>query len=250
MATRPQDESQFLYSPAVRVTEGATFGLGSNLTWDAYQRRLYNQQNAIFTRQANELLRRGLITAEQTRVLVEQRNALVRDARRPLSPLGRLYSEILKPSHDLPSYERLLRGRGSNEAILRSVGTTRAVVNRLSVSMGYVGRGAVVLNLVLSAVVIARASPEDRARVASRQGGALAGGAAGGWAGAWAGCAGAALIASPSLVVPVVGEIGTGGACLIGGIAGGLGGGALGAWFGDQAGAAAYDFVTQLEWRR
>ena len=65
-----------------------------------------------------------------------------------------------------------------------------------------------------------------------------------------AGCAGAALIASPSLVLPVVGEIGTGGACVIGGIVGGLGGGALGAWMGDEAGAAAYDFVTSLEWSR
>lgn len=250
MATQPRDEPQFLYSPAVRVVEGATFGLGTNLAWDGYQRRLYNQQNAIFTRQANQLLRQGLITADQTRILVEQRNALVRDARSPLSPFGRLYSEILKPSHDLPTYERLLRGKGSNEAILRSVGTTRAVVNRLSVTMSYVGRGAVVLNLALSAVVIARASPEDRARVAARQGGALVGGTTGGWAGAWAGCAGAALIASPSLVLPVIGEIGTGGACLVGGIAGGLGGGAIGAWLGDQAGATAYDFVTRLEWRR
>lgn len=127
------------------------------------------QQNALFTRQANELLRHGLITNEQTRILVEQRNALVRDSRRSLSPFGRVYSEILKPSHDLPDRERLLLAKGSNEAILRTVGKTRALVNRLSISMSYVGRGAVALDLALSAVVIARASPEDRARIVARQ---------------------------------------------------------------------------------
>lgn len=250
MATRPREEPEFLYSPAVRVAEGATFGLGTNLTWDAYQRRLYNQQNAVFTRQANALLRRGFITEAETRILIDQRNALVRDARRPLSPFGRLYSEILKPTRNLPTYERLLSAKGTQEAILQSVGRTRAVVNRLSVTMGYAGRSMVVVNLALSVVVIVQASPENRGRVAAGQGGALAGGAAGGWAGAWAGCAGAALIASPSLVVPIIGEVGTGGACLVGGIVGGLGGGALGAWAGDRAATSVYDYVTRLEWRR
>jgi hypothetical protein len=55
-------------------------------------------------------------------------------------------------------------------------------------------------------------------------------------------------IASPSLVIPLVGEIGTGGACLVGGILGGLGGGAAGAWLGDRAGMAAYDYATRMEW--
>lgn len=250
MSTGSREEPQFLYSPAVRVVGGATFGLGTNLSWDAYQRALYNQQNALFDRQFHELKRRGFITDLETRVFTEQRNALVISSRGRLSRFGRYYSEIIKPVRDLPTYERLIRDKGSNEAILRSVGKTRAVVNRLSVTMGLVGRSAVVLNLALSVVVIVRASPEDRARVASRQGGALAGGAVGGWTGAWAGCAGAGLLASPSLVIPLVGEVTTGGACLVGGIVGGFGGGALGAWAGGSGGGAAYDYITRLEWLR
>lgn len=232
------------------VSEGATFGLGTNLAWDSYQRALHNQQNALFARQAHQLRARGFVTEAETRMLIDQRNALVLDARRPLSRFGRFFSEILKPSHDLLTYERLIRAKGSNEAILQSVGKTRAMVNRLSVGMSLAGRGMVALNVVVSAVVIARASPEERARVTARQGGALAGGAAGGWTGAWAGCVGAAALASPSLMLPTIGEVTTGGACLVGGIAGGLSGGALGAWLGDEGAAAAYDYVTRLEWRR
>lgn len=197
---------------------------------------------------ANELLRRGLVTEAETRALVDQRNLLLREARKPLSPFGKVYSEILKPMHDLPTYERLIRAKRSNEAVLQSVGKTRAYVNRLSLSMRYAGRGMVLVNLALAVIIVARANPEDRGRVAAGQGGALAGGTAGGWGGAWAGCVGLSALASPSLVIPLVGEIGTGGACLVGGILGGLGGGAAGAWLGDRAGTAVYDYVTTLEW--
>jgi hypothetical protein len=248
MPAEHNSEPQFLYGPAVRVSEGATFGLGTNLAWDAYLRTLYNQQNAAFSRLANELLRRGMVTEAETRVLIDQRNRLVIQTRKPLSPFGKFYSEVLKPTHDLPTYEKLIRTKGGNDAILQSVGKTRAYVNRLSLTMKYAGRGMVVVNLALAVVIIARAKPEDRARVAAGQGGTLAGGVAGGWGGAWVGCVGLGAIASPSLVIPVIGEIGTGGACLIGGILGGLGGGAAGAWLGDRAGTAVYDYVTTMEW--
>ncbi len=248
MPSKQNHEPQFLYSSAVRVSEGATFGLGTNLTWDAYLRTLYNQQNAAFSRIANDMLRRGLVTEAETRVLIDRRNQLVRETRKPLSPFGKVYSEVLKPVHDLPTYERLIRAKGTNEAVLQSIGKTRAYVNRLSLSMRYAGRSMVVVNLALAVVIIARAEPEDRGRVAAGQGGVLFGGTAGGWGGAWAGCVGLGAIASPSLVIPLVGEIGTGGACLVGGILGGLGGGAAGAWLGDRAGMAAYDYATRMEW--
>ena len=182
--TDPQaTEPQFLYSPAVRVSEGATFGLGTNLTWDAYLRARYNQQNATFTRLANELLHRGPVTEAEMRVLLDQPNQLICETRKPLSPFGKVYSEVLKPTHNLPTYKRLLRAKGSNQAILQSIDKTRAYVNRLSLSMKYVGRGLVVVNLALSVVVVAQAKPEDRNRVAAGQGGALVGGTAGGWGG-------------------------------------------------------------------
>lgn len=259
MGTAPGKEQQFLYSPIVRVVENVSipiktsfewaWGIGTNLEWDSYFRKLYIGINNGFTRQANELLRRGIITNAETRALVNQRNLLVKDMRKPLSPFGRLYSEILKPSESLPTHDQLLRIKGSNEAILSSIGKTRSYVDHLSVKMSYAGRGLVVINLTMSAYIIARAAPEDRARVASRQGGALVGGAIGGWGGAWAGCAGFSLLASSSLVVPVVGEGVTGGACLVGGLIGGFGGGAIMSWLGGNAGEAAYDYLTRLQWK-
>jgi hypothetical protein len=251
VASRATDaEPQFLYSPAVRVSANATFGLGSNLLWDAYQRSLYNKINAALDRQASLLRQRGLITQAEVRALVEQRNKVLIEARKPLSPFGRLYSELLKPSKDLPTFERLVRQKGSIEAAIQSVGKTRATTNQMVATFKVIGRGTVVLQMVFTVVLVVRAKPEDRARVMARQGGSLAGAAAGGWAGAWAGCAGASLLASPSLALPVVGEITTGGACLVGGIVGGLGLGALGAWGGEQVGATAYDYVTKLTWVR
>jgi hypothetical protein len=47
-----------------------------------------------------------------------------------------------------------------------------------------------------------------------------------------------------------VGEIGTGGGCLIGGIVGAFGIGAAGAVAGQRAGTAAFDFVARFEWTR
>jgi hypothetical protein len=59
---------------------------------------------------------------------------------------------------------------------------------------------------------------------------------------------GLSALASPSLVIPVVGEVTTGGACIVGGIAGGVGAGWLGYLLGQWAGEATYDFVTEFQW--
>lgn len=63
---------------------------------------------------------------------------------------------------------------------------------------------------------------------------------------AGAGCASLAMLASPSLTIPLVGEVTTGGACLVGGILGGIGVG----WFGRKAGALVgeglYDIVNEV----
>jgi hypothetical protein len=81
----------------------------------------------------NLLIARGAVTLEEAKQLVEvQRNALVQEFRKPLTPFGRLYSEILKPSSSLPTLEKLLQKKGSIEAVLRSVGGTRQAVNRLT----------------------------------------------------------------------------------------------------------------------
>jgi hypothetical protein len=241
---------QYNYSPAYTAVSNGAFGIGSNLAWDSYQREMYNQLNAALQRQANTMRTQGVISEAEARALIAQRNLILAESRKSLSPFGRLYSEILKPSSQLPTYEKLLEQKGSIEAIVESVGKTRAVVNRLSVVMKYGGRAGIVLQIVVSAVIIAEAPPEQRGRTTAGQAGAVGGAALFGWGGAWAGCGTAALLVSPSLAIPIVGEGAEGGACLIGGIIGGFGLGALGGWGGQAAGEAIYDYVTQLRWTR
>ncbi len=249
MATQPQQ--QYLYSPVVQVTVDGSYAVGATQSWDAFMRKSYDQANQVITKQANALLQRGNVTAQEARALVEgQRNALVIQMRQRLSPWGRIYSELLKPSSSLPTLNQLVAKKGSIEAVLTSVGKSRTQVNRFAATMRVAGPAAILIQITLSGVIIAQASPQDRNRVASGQAGSIVGGAAGGAGGAWAGCIAGAAILSPSLVLPIVGEIGVGGGCLIGGIVGAFGFGAAGAAVGERAGTATYDFVTRFEWKR
>lgn len=246
----PAQAREFNYSPAFTSASNGAFGLGSNLTWDAYQRELYNELNAALQKQANLMRARGAISEVEARALIAQRNLILTEARKSLSPFGRLYSEILKPSSQLPTFEKLLADKGSIEAIVESVGKTRAVVNRLSLVMKYGGRAGIVLQVVVSAVIISEAPPEARTRTIIGQGGAVGGAALFGWGGAWAGCATAAALMSPSLAIPLVGEGAEGTACVVGAVIGGFGFGALGGAQGQAAAEAIYDYATQLRWTR
>jgi hypothetical protein len=101
MAT--QSEQQYLYSPVVQVTADGSYAVGATQSWDAFMRQSYDQANQAIARQANALLLRGNVSAQEARALVEgQRNALVMQMRQRLSPWGRIYSELLKPSSSLP----------------------------------------------------------------------------------------------------------------------------------------------------
>ena len=245
----PKSSNQYPNSPAVKKTVETAFTIAPHMTWDSYVRLFYDRANRAIQDQANLLLRRGHIEASEVHYLVEhQRNRLVTEFRNPLSPFGRLYSEILKPGDRLPTLESLLARKGSLEAVLRSVGRSRQVVNRVAVVSRIAGPAVIVLQLPLTAVVIYTAAPQDRGRLAARETGGMVVGVAGGIGGAWAGCATLASLASPSLVIPIVGEIGTGGACFVGGLVGGLGLGWLANEAGRAAGVALYDFVASLHW--
>ena len=180
--------------------------------------------------------------------LVNARNELVVEFRKPLSPFGKAYSEILKSGSKLPQPGELLTKKGSIEAVLESVGKSRASVNRLSMVFRVAGPALIVLDITITTVVVMRAPPEQRGRVAAREYTGLGAGVAGGAGGAWAGCATLATLGSPSLVVPVVGEVTEGGLCLVGGILGGFGVGWLSREAGKKAGEAVYDFVTTFRW--
>lgn len=245
-AQAPQDK--YNHSHAFSAASNGSFGAGSNFAWDAYQRELYNQLNAALQKQANMLRGRAGITESEVRALVDQRNLIIREARNKLSPFGRRYSEILKPSTNLPSYEKLLAEKGSIEAIVESVGKTRAVVNKLSVVMKWGGRAGVLVQVIVSAVIIERAPADQRGRVAAGQAGAVGGSALFGRVGAWAGCVTGAVMTSPSLTIPAVGEGVECGACVVGGLIGGFGLGAVGGAAGEKAGEAVHDYVTRIRW--
>jgi hypothetical protein len=238
------------YSAVVKTTVEVSAPVGGQMGWDAYVRLLYDQANKGIQQQANALLARGNITIQEARNLVEsQRNGLVLEFRKPLTPWGRLYSEILKPSSDLPTLQRLVAEKGSIEAVLRSVGKTRVVVNRIAVVSRVAGPALVILSIGVSAVVIQEAPEGQKGRVAAQEIGGAAGGLGLSMAGAWAGCVAGASFASPSLVIPGWGEVTEGGACLVGGIAGGLGFGWAGDKAGRVAGDAVYGFVTSCSYQ-
>ncbi len=144
---------------------------------------------------------------------------------------------------------RTLESTTTLEAVLTSVGKSRGSVNRFAAYCRVGGPATVLIQFTFSGVIIAMAEPEDRARVAAGQAGAITGGAVGGLAGMWAGCAGLSMLVSPSLVLPLVGEVTPGGACVIGGIAGGFGAGWVGGMLGQWGGESVHDFVTTIQWK-
>lgn len=243
---------QVNYSHAVRTKEWLQipFPLSVTWTWDSFWRAAYLKANTAIERQAALLFERGNLDYDEVKRLVEvERNGLVKEYRRPLTPMGRLYSEILKPSDNLPTLEGLLKKKGTLEAVLRSVSKTRATVNRMTVFVKIAGPVAIGIEITMTAVVIELAPPAEKERVAAKQLGGATGSVVGGIGGGWAGCAMFSMLASPSLMVPIVGEVTTGGACLLGGIIGTVGGGAFGRWLGEKGGEAAHDAVGEWQWQ-
>lgn len=150
---------------------------------------------------------------------------------------------------DLPTLETLVQQKGSIEGVLKSVGKTRQVVDRIGVVSRVLGPALIVLQVTMIAVVIWKTPPEERVRVAAREVGGAVGSASFGVAGAWAGCVAGASLASPTLIVPIWGEVSEGGACLVGGVFGSLGFGLAGSKLGQTAGENIY-FWTTMNWTR
>lgn len=137
---RPASSAEtYPFSPAVEEAVELAFPIAPHNTWDSFLRRAYDAQTKVLQAQANALLHRGTITVAEARELVEvQRNRLVTEIRSKLSPPGRLYSELLKPSNDLPTLEKLVKQKGSIEAVLQSVGKKPA--GREQAGHGVAGR--------------------------------------------------------------------------------------------------------------
>jgi len=245
-----EQEQQYLYSPAYKVASDVAVSVGPSSTLDGFLRQIYDRMNQVIQSQANHLLHRGNVTAQEAAQLINSRNQLLLRIRSHLSPFGLAYSEILKPRASLPDLDKLLRQKGTITAVLNSVGKTRQVVDKLGVVMRVGGPATIIVSITATAVVIANAPEDQRAKVAAREIGATGGSIALGTGGMWAGCVSGAALASPSLVIPVVGEITTGGACLIGGLVGGLSLGYVGHRLGGAIGSAVYTTVSEFTWER
>lgn len=239
---------QVFLSPALRETVQIATNMTTPMAWDSYWRMAYDRADKVLQAQANELLRRGNITRQEFDELVKARNKLVQEFRKPLSPFGKQYSEILKPTARLPQPGELLTKKGSIEAVLKSVGKSRASVNRLSMVFRVAGPALLALDITITTIVVMKAPSEQRSRMAAREYTGLGLGVAGGAGGAWAGCVTLAALGSPTLVLPVVGEVAEGTLCVVGGILGGLGVGWMGREAGKATGEVVYDFVTTFRW--
>jgi hypothetical protein len=246
---RPASQAQLLLlSPLFQETVQVTSNMTAPMAWDSYWRMAYDRADKVLQAQADELLKRGNITRLEFDELVKARNKLVEEFRKPLSPFGKQYSEILKPTSHLPQPNELLTRKGSVEAVLESVGKSRATVNRLSMVFRVAGPAMLVLDMTVTTIVVMKTPAEQRDRVAAREYTGLGLGVAGGAGGAWAGCVALAALGSPTLVLPVVGVVTEGTLCAVGGILGGLGVGWAGREIGKAAGEAAYDFVATIRW--
>lgn len=244
----PSITQQVLLSPVFQDSVQITNNMSTPMAWDSYWRMVYDRTDKVLQAQADELLKRGNITKLEFDELVNARNELVGEFRKPLSPFGKQYSEILKPISKLPQPGELLAKKGSVEAVLESVGKSRATVNRLSMVFRVAGPALLVLDITITTIVVMKAPPEQRGRAAAREYSGLGFGAAGGAGGAWAGCVTFAALGSPTLALPVVGEVTEGTMCAVGGILGGLGVGWVGREAGKATGEAVYDFVTTFRW--
>jgi hypothetical protein len=239
---------QVLLSPLLRETVQITSSMTAPMAWDSYWRLAYERADKVLQAQANGLVKRGNITRLELDELVKARNTLVQELRKPLSPFGKQYSEILKPISKLPQPGELLAKKGSVEAVLEGVGKPRAAVNRLSMVFRVAGPALLTLDITITTIVVMKAPPEQRGRRAAREYTGLGFGVVGGAGGAWAGCVSLAALGSPSLAVPVVGEVTEGALCAVGGILGGLGGSWVGRETGKATGEAVYHFATTFRW--
>jgi hypothetical protein len=250
MADTTQDIVTAQYSYAVRTKKvvDIPFPMAVDYTYNSFWRDAYNRAAEGIADQARALRQRGNISMEEVRQLVEvQRNGLVIELRKPLTPFGKIYSEIIKPARSLPTLDQLLRQKGSVELVLESAGKTRAAVNRISFVAKRAGTAGIVLEIVLTAVVIELAPADQRRAVAAKQIGGIVGavsfGSAGGWAGAWAGATLFVAAGSPTLVIPVVGEIAEAGCAVIGGAIGFFAFGWLGQKAGERAGSNVWSLL-------
>lgn len=247
--------AQVRYSPAVQAKAAMDIPIGgvADYTWNSFQRSTYEAASKAISQQALKLSRLGTLTArEAAELATAQRNALVIASRNRLTPFGRFYSEVLKRSGNLPTVEELVARKGTYEAVMIGASRSRTSINRVAFIARRGGPGLIVIDMVLTIVIIEEAPVDQRGRIAAEQvggiSGSLVGSRYGGLAGAWAGATSFMLLGSPTLAIPVVGEVTEAGAAVGGGILVFFFGGTLGWVVGRGIGSETW-VIAPLKWK-
>ncbi|MCA8990804.1 MAG: hypothetical protein KDA88_02440 [Planctomycetaceae bacterium] len=204
-------------SSPVEATVEVLFPLAPGLTWDGFQRAIYDKAAQAIAEQAQQLQSQGRLTLAELEQFVSQRNTLKIAMRDQLSPFGKQFSELLQPRSDLKSMEQLLQKKGTVEAVVKGLGKTRGWVNYIGFAGRLAGPAVLVIQVKMSADVIAAADESNRWRVGIGEAAEITGGAVGGWYGFGVGCS-----AGAAATVWLFGA-GAAGGCAVGGIAGALG---------------------------
>lgn len=203
--------------PVAKGVVEVTVPLSGGMSWDAFQRMIYDRSAKQILEQALELSRKGALSPSEFEQFVAQRNALKEATRSKLSPFGKMFSEILQPSSDFKTAQQLLDKKGSVDAVIKGLGKTRGWVNRIGVVGRFAGPAVLVVQISFAAKVVADAPEDKKWRTGIGEAAEIGGGLVGGWYGAGAGCAsGAAATVWLFGGGAIVG-------CGIGGILGGIG---------------------------
>ena len=238
----PGPVGQPVYNPtpvdfsAADATQEISIYLGTEASWDAIVRDIYNKGAAAIRDQAQQLVQSGRMTPEEAKLWANsQRNALIRATRSRTGPIGLAIAELLKPSNKLKTAAELEKLGKSASGIIQSAGKTNPFINRVAVGMRYGGPALIVVGLGFSAYNIYHAPAGEGWRTTAREGGKWAGVIAGGTAGGAGGCKVGAVIGTFFAPGP-----GSGVGCAAGAIIGSIGGAAFGGWAGEHAGDAVY----------
>jgi hypothetical protein len=252
------DEPPIYVSEEVRAEYRTAEGIVAQLSYDAFVRKYFYEPAAkLISEQGEALVRNKILTSKEAAEWVRvQRNQLIIKVRDQMnSPLGRAYSEYLKPRNKFKTLPELFKDKaarmpGATEeqvynAVIKGGRNTRGWVNKVGFALRWAGPVMIGIDVYCSARLVMETPPEQRFREASKQAGGIMGGLGGAWAGgrtgAWVGCRGGAAVgvwfegvgAIPGCLVGTV-VLGTGGA-IAGGYYGAKGGESAATWIFDES---------------
>ncbi|PIE74438.1 MAG: hypothetical protein CSA18_05085, partial [Deltaproteobacteria bacterium] len=157
-------------------------GISIGATYDNIIRNLYDSSEIKLKSGINKLVSTGVLSVEEgAKLYVEERNKLVALFRGRTSPVGKYVANVLKPLDNLPSHEKLLEIKGSNEAILERAKANRTVNKGVS-TFSQAGKICMTISISISLYNVISASEGEKVKVATQEVGGFIGSIGGAWA--------------------------------------------------------------------